>query len=135
MLPQFQPKGNLAATKFLILDGARSFLCRREKAGPERSAICSGRRIGLFRHSFTAIPSIQLIDSPMPTTTGVEFQQQFVGKVLLALKDVLRRGEFWGIDNSLEMLDKVPRKDDLVLKTCSAEILEDVPDKITYSVK
>jgi ubiquinone/menaquinone biosynthesis C-methylase UbiE len=64
----------------------------------------------------------------MPTTTGVEFQQQFVGKVLLALKDVLRRGEFWGIDNSLEMLDKVPRKDDLVLKTCSAEILEDVPD-------
>jgi ubiquinone/menaquinone biosynthesis C-methylase UbiE len=49
------------------------------------------------------------------------------GKVLLAMRDTLRRGEFWGIDLSPDMMSKIPRDAGLVLKICDAESLEGVP--------
>ena len=50
------------------------------------------------------------------------------GKVLLAMRDLLRSGEFWGIDLSPEMMSKIPRHDGLVLKICDAESLDGIPD-------
>ncbi len=50
------------------------------------------------------------------------------GKVLLAIRDTLGDGEFWGIDSSQAMLDKIPAADDLTLKISDAETLENIPD-------
>ena len=49
------------------------------------------------------------------------------GKVLLAMRDTLARGEFWGVDLSPEMMSKIPRREGLVLKICNAETLEGIP--------
>lgn len=49
------------------------------------------------------------------------------GKVLLAMRDTLRRGEFWGIDLSPEMMSKIPRDAGLQLKICDAESLDGIP--------
>ena len=51
------------------------------------------------------------------------------GKVLLAMRDLLRSGEFWGIDLSPEMMSKIPRHDGLVLKICDAESLDGIPNR------
>jgi L-glutamine-phosphate cytidylyltransferase len=51
------------------------------------------------------------------------------GKVLFALKDVLHQGEFWGIDSSQSMLDKIARKNEAVLKCTSIESAQDIPSR------
>jgi ubiquinone/menaquinone biosynthesis C-methylase UbiE/choline kinase len=50
------------------------------------------------------------------------------GKVLLALRDALGRGEFWGVDLSREMMEHIPRKEGLTLRIANAETLEEIPD-------
>lgn len=50
------------------------------------------------------------------------------GKVLLALKRAFDGGEFWGLDLSPDMMQKIPDKAGLVLKIGNAETLEGIPD-------
>jgi len=50
------------------------------------------------------------------------------GKVLLALRDAFGAGEFWGVDLSPDMMEKIPRREGLTLKICNAESLEGIPD-------
>jgi ubiquinone/menaquinone biosynthesis C-methylase UbiE/choline kinase len=49
------------------------------------------------------------------------------GKVLLAMRDTLGGGEFWGLDLSPEMMSNIPRRDGLVLKVGNVETLEGIP--------
>lgn len=49
------------------------------------------------------------------------------GKVLLALRDTLGKGEFWGADISEAMLERIPDRKGLKLQICSAEDLYGVP--------
>jgi len=49
------------------------------------------------------------------------------GKVLFALKDTLGSGEFWGIDSSQSMLDKIERQDEVVLNCSNIESTQDLP--------
>jgi choline kinase/SAM-dependent methyltransferase len=49
------------------------------------------------------------------------------GKVLLALRDTLRDGEFWGVDISEAMVAKIPDRTGLKIKICGAEDLDGVP--------
>lgn len=51
------------------------------------------------------------------------------GKVLFALKDTLQHGEFWGIDSSQSMLDKIDRKNEAVLKCVKLETTREIPDE------
>jgi ubiquinone/menaquinone biosynthesis C-methylase UbiE/choline kinase len=51
------------------------------------------------------------------------------GKVLLAVRDTLGAGEYWGVDSSQAMLDKVASREHLTLRLCAAEKLEGVPDR------
>lgn len=50
------------------------------------------------------------------------------GKVLFALKDTLQQGEFWGIDSSQSMLDKISRKDEVKLKCANIETTHEIPE-------
>jgi SAM-dependent methyltransferase len=50
------------------------------------------------------------------------------GKVLLAMREALGEGDFWGADLSPEMLRKIPNSKGLVLKMCNVETLEGIPD-------
>jgi ubiquinone/menaquinone biosynthesis C-methylase UbiE len=49
------------------------------------------------------------------------------GKVLLAIRDALSAGEYWGVDTSQAMLDRIPVKDGLRLYLCDAESLVGIP--------
>jgi len=49
------------------------------------------------------------------------------GKVLLAVREALGSGEFWGVDLSPEMMRKLPREG-LTLRIGNVETLEGVPD-------
>jgi ubiquinone/menaquinone biosynthesis C-methylase UbiE/choline kinase len=46
------------------------------------------------------------------------------GKVLTALRHAIGAGEFWGIDTSQAMLDRIPDREGLILRLCNAENLE-----------
>jgi SAM-dependent methyltransferase len=48
-------------------------------------------------------------------------------KVLLGLKRALGKGDFWGVDSSAAMLEKITARDGLTLKIGSAENLEGIP--------
>lgn len=50
------------------------------------------------------------------------------GKVLLAVRDTLGAGEYWGVDSSQDMLDRIPSTQRLTLRLCNAETLDGVPD-------
>ena len=50
------------------------------------------------------------------------------GKVLLGLRDAQGAGEFWGLDSSQEMLERIPSRDNLTLRLGDAETLEGIPD-------
>ncbi len=50
------------------------------------------------------------------------------GKVLFALKDTLQQGEFWGIDSSQSMLDKIRRKDEVMLRCANIETTHEIPE-------
>lgn len=50
------------------------------------------------------------------------------GKVLLGLRDAQGQGEFWGLDSSQAMLDRIPSRENLTLRIGDAETLEGIPD-------
>jgi ubiquinone/menaquinone biosynthesis C-methylase UbiE/choline kinase len=50
------------------------------------------------------------------------------GKVLSAIKSVLENGEFWGVDSSSAMLDRIRGKDDFKLVCENAEVLREIPN-------
>jgi ubiquinone/menaquinone biosynthesis C-methylase UbiE/choline kinase len=50
------------------------------------------------------------------------------GKVLLGLRGVLGAGEFWGVDTSQAMLDRIPDRRGLNLKLSDAQTLAGIPD-------
>jgi ubiquinone/menaquinone biosynthesis C-methylase UbiE len=50
------------------------------------------------------------------------------GKVLFALKDMLQQGEFWGIDSSQSMLDKISRRDEVTLMCSNIESTSEIPE-------
>lgn len=51
------------------------------------------------------------------------------GKVLQALKDCIGDGEFWGVDYSQAMLDRITNKESFTLKCTDAETMHDVPSR------
>jgi len=51
------------------------------------------------------------------------------GKVLQTLKKCLGDGEFWGIDNSQAMLDRIVDRASLMLKCTDAETMDGVPER------
>lgn len=51
------------------------------------------------------------------------------GKVLLGIKEVIREGEYWGVDNSSDMLAKLPEGDGMVIRCDDAETLGTIPSE------
>jgi ubiquinone/menaquinone biosynthesis C-methylase UbiE/choline kinase len=50
------------------------------------------------------------------------------GKVLLAVREALGGGEFWGVDLSPDMMRNIPRREGLTLRIGNVETLEGLPD-------